>query len=206
MRDKFDRSAPGFTHQSKIDARDWMISHIHSPKRIFTLPSREGLCAILFRKTWPEVEIIGIERSKRIIMESTLVDRNIIDAFLHTDLKKMISGVSPGTKKIIKGNSFNSQRFGIKSIDYDYGLFDFAYLDFCGLAETFINDVLSFEKFMTEDGIVALTFSIKKNKLDPEQVVRDYGMEIVGVRRYKTASQMILIMAKYPKCDLKSKV
>ncbi len=165
------------------------------PKRIITLPSREGWCAILFRKTWPQSTIIGIERSQLIARKDTLVQP--VPNALHPmnqlyciSVEEMLQGMVPQQQLIVpaKNRSGGTIQTLVSSDpelasaqtkindsfqpSFDYGRYDLAFLDFCGSWKERVDSVQeACAKLLNlnENGAVMATTFQMKNRTDAVQ-------------------------------------
>lgn len=189
-------NAPMFDCENKIAARAFMRQEAEKhlgrePTKIFTLPAAAGFCSIEFREQWEGAEILGLDYTKSIVRDSDLIKRGVVDKFLCGSIRNLLDGDHLSLKK---ETPFNRLVKCSKKISSHYMGFDFAFLDFCGTAEKFVNDVIDFGQLMAGDGVVGITFF---DVNDPVSFLIPH-MEILSVHRYKTKSNMILIMAKYP--------
>ena len=157
----------GGTSEKKI-VRDWITAYANSriqPSRILALPAREGSCVELFRKAWPKAEIVGIERSRGIVRTSTL-EKRFRMVFYNVHLDGLMRDIPPLRRteihrKHTKNIGKLSRTFG------GYGVFDFAYLDFCGKPDRFADETNRFiQKKLQAGGVCAVTFTITKTSFE----------------------------------------
>ena len=171
-----------FSTEQKILARTKLIYHCSGTAihRVFTLAGQHGFCAKAFRKAWKNVEIIGIERSQRIANASMLVQpySNVLDELYCITLGGMIAGRTPLVRlrrQLVK--TIPPRHSQVPTKNYDYGMFDVAFLDFCGTLDKHEKDVIGFcKQYLNVGGIAGITFCLGSGKTKvnstPEEIAR----------------------------------
>ena len=169
---------------------------IPAKPRILTLPSIMGSCAYLFRATWPEATIIGLERNKMIGMASELFWDGTpstkdapLDRLFISDVRTFMDG-----KFIYEpiDASYDRPRKNVRRPTpavnaADAHLhFDLAFLDYTGQLTMLCGEAFRFMKQnMTAKSVCGMTFSYPEDMTTSDAV--DY------LRRMKGGFRELLI-------------
>lgn len=164
-----------YSCDEKIELRNVLIEAASDvqPRKILTLPSREGLCAIQFREAFPNSEIIGIERSEMIVEACTsrLVGNppsieQPLDALYCTSVAKVLKS----EPVLIPVPTNDGNRNKMRTIRISLRDFDMAFLDYTGMFDNYVEEAFRFiRERMKQTAVCGLTFSHDGNQ---EKLVR----------------------------------
>lgn len=191
---------------AKKSARELLLSFVDfAPARIFTLPGKQAYCARIFRDRWPSSEIVGIERQTSVVRCADLDEW--LDHFFNISFHEVVDSKAPR----IKSPKLVVSEFGIgqpirqmenvnQGGTYDYGVFDLAYLDFCGKPTGLhMKDVCKFfDQRVVSGGVVGLTFDMRTHSVSRllETIKKTMRFSKMAHLSYQTRTNMILVVLK----------